>query len=84
MARLREELPRRFPGTEFYTLPVDMVTQILNFGLPAPIDIQIVGRDLEADRGVAARLLNQIKYVPGTADMRIQQPFDNPEARRSM
>jgi multidrug efflux pump subunit AcrB len=79
MARLREELPRRFPGTEFYTLPVDMVTQILNFGLPAPIDIQIVGRDLEADRGVATRLLNQIKYVPGTAGMRIQQPFDNPK-----
>jgi multidrug efflux pump subunit AcrB len=78
VARLREELPRRFPGTEFYTLPVDMVTQILNFGLPAPIDIQIVGPNQQGDLEFAQNLLNQIKYVPGTADMRIQQPFDNP------
>jgi multidrug efflux pump subunit AcrB len=77
--KLREELPRRFPGTEFYTLPVDMVTQILNFGLPAPIDIQIVGPNQDGNREFADRLLNEIKYVPGTADMRIQQPFDNPK-----
>jgi multidrug efflux pump subunit AcrB len=78
VARLREELPRRFPGTEFYTLPVDMVTQILNFGLPAPIDIQIVGPNQQGNLEFAQSLLNRIKYVPGTADMRIQQPFDNP------
>jgi multidrug efflux pump subunit AcrB len=78
VARLREELPRRFPGTEFYTLPVDMVTQILNFGLPAPIDIQIVGPNQQGNLEFAQNLLNRIKYVPGTADMRIQQPFDNP------
>ncbi|HTV78644.1 MAG TPA: efflux RND transporter permease subunit [Steroidobacteraceae bacterium] len=78
VSRLRTLLPRRFPGTEFYTLPVDMVTQILNFGLPAPIDVQIVGPNLEGNRRVADRLLNEIKYVPGTAGMRIQQPFDNP------
>jgi multidrug efflux pump subunit AcrB len=77
--KLRAELPRRFPGTEFYTLPVDMVTQILNFGLPAPIDIQIVGPDQNGNREFAERLLNEVKYVPGTADMRIQQPFDNPK-----
>jgi multidrug efflux pump subunit AcrB len=78
VGRLREELPRRFPGTEFYTLPVDMVTQILNFGLPAPIDIQIVGPNQRGNLEFAQNLLNRIKYVPGTADMRIQQPFDNP------
>ena len=77
--KLREELPRRFPGTEFYTLPVDMVTQILNFGLPSPIDIQIVGPNQAANREFADRLLNQIKFVPGAADLRIQQPFDNPK-----
>ncbi len=78
VARLRAELPRRFPGTEFYTLPVDMVTQILNFGLPSPIDIQIVGPNQQGNFAFAERLLNQVKYVPGAADMRIQQSFDNP------
>jgi multidrug efflux pump subunit AcrB len=78
VARLREILPQRFPGTEFYTLPDDMVTQILNFGLPAPIDIQIVGPNQTGNRAFAETLLNRIKFVPGTADMRIQQPFDDP------
>ena len=77
--QLRRILGARFPGVTFYTLPVDMVTQILNFGLPAPIDIQIVGRDLYGNRAVAEQLLNKIKHVPGTADLRIQQPFDNPQ-----
>ena len=76
--KLREELPKRFPGTEFYTLPVDMVTQILNFGLPSPIDIQIVGPNQEGNRDFAAKLLNAVKFVPGAADMRIQQPFNEP------
>ena len=76
--RLRSILNQRFPGVTFYTLPVDMVTQILNFGLPAPIDIQIVGRDMYGNRAVAEQLLNKIKMVGGTADLRIQQPFDNP------
>ncbi|HEX3661830.1 MAG TPA: efflux RND transporter permease subunit [Acidobacteriaceae bacterium] len=79
VAKLREELPRKFPGIEFFTLPVDMVTQILNFGLPSPIDVQILGPDLEGNRLVADRLLNEIKYVPGTSGLRIQQPFDNPK-----
>ena len=77
--RLRVKLNRSFPGVTFYTLPVDMVTQVLNFGLPAPIDIQIVGPDLHGNRAFAERLLNRIKSVAGTADLRIQQPFDNPE-----
>ncbi len=62
----------------FYTLPVDIVTQILNFGLPAPLDIQFVGPQQEANRELAERMMNEIKYVPGAADLRIQQPFDNP------
>ncbi len=76
--RLREELHRRFPGVTFYELPVDIVTQILNFGLPAPLDIQIVGNDLAGNRAWAERLLDRVKAVPGTADLRIQQPLDNP------
>jgi multidrug efflux pump subunit AcrB len=75
---LRAKLNREFPGVIFYTLPVDMVTQILNFGLPAPIDIQIVGPDAQGNRAFAEQLLNKVKTVPGTADMRIQQPFNNP------
>jgi multidrug efflux pump subunit AcrB len=75
---LRASLNKEFPGTTFYTLPVDMVTQILNFGLPAPIDIQVVGANLEGNRQFITRLLKDISYVPGTADLHIQQPFDNP------
>jgi multidrug efflux pump subunit AcrB len=75
---LRTKLNREFPGVTFYTLPVDMVTQILNFGLPAPIDIQIVGPNAEGNRAFAEQLLNKLKDVAGTADMRIQQPFNNP------
>jgi multidrug efflux pump subunit AcrB len=76
--RLRTVLAHRFPGVIFYELPTDMVTQILNFGLPAPIDIQVVGPDLYGNRAFAEQMLNRVKYVPGAADMRIQQPFDNP------
>jgi multidrug efflux pump subunit AcrB len=76
--RLRQELHRRYPGVTFYELPVDIVTQILNFGLPAPLDIQVVGNDQAGNRAWAERLLDRIKTVPGTADLRIQQPMDNP------
>jgi multidrug efflux pump subunit AcrB len=75
---LRASLPQKFPGVTFYTLPVDIVTQILNFGLPAPIDIQILGPQMVANREIAERMMNEIKYVPGATDLRIQQPFDNP------
>jgi multidrug efflux pump subunit AcrB len=77
--RLREDLSRQFPGVTFYVLPVDIVTQILNFGLSAPVDIQIVGPDLEHNRSYAEKLLNDVKFIPGTADTRIQQPFDLPK-----
>jgi multidrug efflux pump subunit AcrB len=76
--RLRAVLARDYPGVTFYALPVDIVTQILNFGLSAPIDIQIVGPNLEANRALAERMLDQIRYVPGAADARIQQPFNYP------
>ena len=76
--QLREVLARKFPGVTFYVLPVDIVTQILNFGLSSPIDIQIIGPNLQGDRKYAEQLLNDVKYVPGAADTRIQQPFDAP------
>jgi multidrug efflux pump subunit AcrB len=78
VVQLRRILSERFPGTTFYELPVDMVTQILNFGMPAPIDIQVVGPNLTGNRDFAEKLLEKIKYVPGTTDLRIQQPFNNP------
>ena len=77
--RLREALPREYPGTAFYFVPADIVTQVLNFGLPAPIDIQIEGSDIEGNREVAARMVHEIEQVPGIADARIQQAFDYPE-----
>ena len=76
--RLREKLPREFPGTTFYFLPADIVTQVLNFGLPAPIDVQIEGSDIDSNREIAARMLHEIGKVPGVADARIQQAFDYP------
>jgi multidrug efflux pump subunit AcrB len=71
-------LAKEFPGVTFYSLPVDMTTQILNFGLPAPIDIQVVGQNAAANHEFAEKLMQEIKYVPGTADLRIQQPFNLP------
>jgi multidrug efflux pump subunit AcrB len=76
--KLRTVLNREYPGVTFYVLPVDIVTQILNFGLSAPIDIQIVGPDLYGNRALAEKMLNEVRYVPGAADARIQQPFDYP------
>jgi len=76
--QLRLSLAKEFPGVTFAFLPSDMVSQILNFGLPAPIDIQVVGHDLEGNRIWADQLLQKVREVPGTTDLRIQQPFDNP------
>jgi multidrug efflux pump subunit AcrB len=76
---LRETLANEYPGVMFYVLPVDIVTQILNFGLSSPIDIQVIGPDLEHNRIYANALLNDVKYVTGTADTRIQQPFNLPK-----
>jgi multidrug efflux pump subunit AcrB len=78
VATLRTTLSRDFPGVTFAFLPADIVSQILNFGLPAPIDIQIVGNKLDANRVVANRLLAQLRGVRGLVDARIQQPGDEP------
>jgi multidrug efflux pump subunit AcrB len=76
---IRLKLNQEFPGVTFYFLPADIVSQILNFGLPAPIDVQIVGQNLDANRAFADQLLNKIKFVPGIVDLRIQQTFDQPK-----
>ena len=75
---IRGALAREYPGVTFYVLPVDIVTQILNFGLSAPIDVQIVGPNLYGNRVVAEKMLNDVRYVAGASDARIQQPFDYP------
>jgi multidrug efflux pump subunit AcrB len=75
---MREQLPRLFPGTSFAFLPADIVNQILNFGAPAPIDLQIRGNNLNANFAYATKLLNQIRRIPGVADSRIQQSMNNP------
>ena len=75
---LREQLPTRFPGATFSFLPADIVSQILNFGSPAPIDLQVRGPDLAADFRYAAELLRRIRLVPGVADARIQESPSNP------
>src|SRR5208282_4882088 len=75
---LRETLPGQFPGSTFAFLPADIVTQILNFGLPAPIDVQVFGPKIEANRAYADRILASIARIPGVADARIQQAFNAP------
>ena len=75
---LRRTLPRAFPGTEFSFLPADIVSQILNFGSPAPIDVQVVGANLDGNRQFANELLAKIRHVPGIADPRIQERFLDP------
>jgi len=76
--RLRDELPRRFPGISFSFLPADIVSQILNFGAPAPIDLQVRGNDLAADYSFANKLLAQVRSITGVADARIQQSAAQP------
>ena len=78
---LREQLPKTFPGATFSFLPADMVSQILNFGSPAPLDVQIAGNDVNASRAFANKLLAKIRRVPGIADPRIQEAFQDPALR---
>ncbi len=75
---LRQSLPREFPGVTFYFLPADIVTQILNFGLPSPIDVQVEGNNIEANHSIAEKLMVQLHQVSGLSDLRIQQPLDYP------
>lgn len=78
LRRLRLRLAREFPGVTFYVLASDMVSQILNFGLPAPINIQVVGQQLAENRRFAEGLMRKLKYIPGAVDLRIQEPFNLP------
>jgi len=77
--QLRTILPQKFPGTTFSFLPADIVSQILNFGLPAPIDVQVIGSNQKANYAYANDLLKRIRMVPGIADLRIQQVFNYPQ-----
>lgn len=77
-ARLAALLPAAFPGISFSFLPADIISQILNFGLPAPIDIQVVGDKLEANRALAGKLAARLRGVPGLVDVHLQQPDDQP------
>jgi CzcA family heavy metal efflux pump len=82
--QLRQALPRNFPGVEFFFQPADIVTQILNFGLPAPIDIQVTGADLRGNYEIAQQIANQLRRVPGTADVHVQQMLDLPTLHLDM
>jgi len=75
---LREELPRQFPGVTFAFLPADIISQILNFGAPAPIEVQVRGPDLAGNYAFAQKLLSQFRHVPGLVDARIQQSLNSP------
>jgi len=76
--KLRSELPHQFPGVEFFFQPADIVSQILNFGLPAPIDVQVVGNNLNSNYEIAQQIANRMRLIPGTADVHVQQMMDLP------
>jgi CzcA family heavy metal efflux pump len=76
--RLRRELPARFPGVEFFFQPADIVSQILNFGLPAPVDIQILGADMRGNYEIGQKIANRLRQIPGTADVHVQQMMSLP------
>ncbi len=78
---LRERLPEDFPGVTFAFLPADIVSQILNFGAPAALDVQIAGADHDGNRRLAYTLLSRIRRVAGVADARIQEPANSPSLR---
>jgi len=78
IADLRERLPQQFPGVQFFFQPADIVTQILNFGTPAPIDVQVVGANQRGNYAVAEKLANEIRHIPGAVDVHVQQAYDAP------
>jgi multidrug efflux pump subunit AcrB len=81
---LRAELPRRFPGIEFFFQPADIVTQILNFGLPAAIDVQFTGNDMSGNAALAAGLVKKMRQIPGAVDVHVHQRFDAPSINLQM
>ena len=84
VSALRAELPKRFPGTEFFFQPADIVTQILNFGLPAAIDVQFTGNNIDANAALAAELTKEIRQIPGAVDAHVHQRNDNPSLDMNM
>jgi multidrug efflux pump subunit AcrB len=84
VAKLRSVLPQRFPGVEFYFQPADIVTQILNFGLPAAVDVQITGANVRDNYRLASQLQRAVKAIPGAVDVHIQQRLDQPTMRLDM
>ncbi len=82
--QLRIDLPREFPGTSFFFQPADIVNQILNFGLPAPIDVQLMGQDVIHNRELAVKIADQIRQVPGAVDVHVQQLYDEPRFKVAM
>jgi CzcA family heavy metal efflux pump len=75
---LRKKLPQKFPGVQFFFQPADIVTQILNFGTPAPIDVAVMGNDQQGNYRVAEKLASEIRHIPGAVDVHVQQAFDGP------
>ncbi len=75
---LREKLPQRFPGVQFFFQPADIVTQILNFGTPAPIDVEVTGMNQHGNYLVGEKLASEFRHIPGAVDVHVQQAFDNP------
>ncbi|PRC91119.1 efflux RND transporter permease subunit [Solimicrobium silvestre] len=82
--KLRSELPKRFPSVEFFFQPADIVTQILNFGLPAALDVQISGSNLANNYQLASKLMKQVKQIPGAVDVHIQQKLNLPTLAMTM
>jgi multidrug efflux pump subunit AcrB len=84
VARLRRDLPRHFPGVEFFFQPADMVSQILNFGVPATVDVQFSGADVQTSLLFASRLMKEVKTIPGAVDVHVHQRLDQPTLRLTM
>ena len=78
VAELRARLADEFPGTQFFFQPADIVSQILNFGVPAPIDVEITGHDLQQSYKIAQQIANRMEYIPGTVDVHVHQMFEQP------
>jgi multidrug efflux pump subunit AcrB len=78
VSRLREELPKRFPGVEFFFQAADIITQILNFGLPAAIDVQFTGNNLDENGALAGELMKAVQKIPGAVDAHVHQRMDAP------
>ena len=80
----RERLPQEFPGVQFFFQPADIVTQILNFGSPAPIDVAVMGNNQVGNFAVAQKLAGQMRHIPGAVDVHVQQAFDGPTLHMDM